>query len=215
MIENTRIQVARISKEMLDRGLTDGTSGNISILDVDNQLVAVTPSGMPYHSMSEEEIPVINFSGEIVWGNHTPTSEYRMHLAALKAKPEVRAVIHTHSHFAIALACVHQTLPAVTVDMAAYCGKEAPVIPYQTPGTEKLAAAVADFVKKGYKAMLLANHGALFVSSDPNMLIEGAEALELAAMAFVRGRNVGSPQPIPDRKVDRLLEIVYGEQRTI
>lgn len=215
MIEKTRILVASIAEEMLDRGLTDGTAGNVSILDEETQLVAVTPSGIPYRGMTAEQIPVINPSGEIVWGEYTPTSEYRMHLAALKARSDITAVIHTHSRFAVALACVHQVLPAITVDMAAYCGKEATLIPYLMPGTEELALVVADFTKRGYRGMLLANHGVLFVAPSSEMLIEGAESIELAAMAFIRGSGIDRPKPIPEQEIDKLLDLVYGKKRAI
>lgn len=215
MIEKTRILVASIAEEMLDRGLTDGTAGNVSILDEETQLVAVTPSGIPYRGMTADQIPVINSAGEVVWGEYKPTSEYRMHLAALKARSDITAVIHTHSRFAVALACVHQVLPAITVDMAAYCGKEAGVIPYMTPGTEELALSVADYLKKEYKALLLANHGALFVAPEPEMLLEGAEAIELAAMAFIRGSGIANPKPIPEQEIDKLIDMVYGKKKAI
>jgi L-fuculose-phosphate aldolase len=158
---------------------------------------------------------VIDFEGKVVWGKNKPTSEYHMHLAALKARQVIQGVIHTHSRFAIAMACVHQSLPAITVDMAAYCGKEAPVVPYLTPGTERLAAVVAEKIKEGYRAMLLANHGTLFVSPDLDLLIEGAEALELAAMAYIRGSTLDVPQPIPETEVDILLDLVYGQQKAV
>lgn len=215
MIEKTRELLASIAREMLARGLTDGTSGNISLLDKSSQLVAVTPSSMPYQNMTADQIPVLNLSGEVVWGDCAPTSEFRMHLAALAAREDICAVIHTHSRFTIAVACVHQTLPAITVDMAAYCGKEAPIIPYQTPGTEELASAIAESVQAGNRAMLLANHGALFVSPDPGLLIDGAEALELAAMAYIRGSNIGVPQPLLEGHVNHLLNLVYGQKRAV
>lgn len=215
MIEKTRERLAEIAREMLVRGLTDGTSGNISILDDSTQLVAVTPSGMPYLEMTANQIPVLNLEGEVVWGDYKPTSEYLMHLAALKSRDDITAVIHTHSRFAIAMASIHHPLPSITVDMAAYCGKEAPVIPFQIPGSDELASSVTDYVQRGYRAMLLANHGTLFVAPESGFLIDGAEALELAAMAYIRGSVVGEPQPLLEMDVDRLLELVYGQMRAI
>jgi len=215
MIEKTRKHLARIARQMLARGLTDGTSGNISLLDKSSQLVAVTPSGMPYTEMTAGQIPVLKITGEVVWGECPPTSEYRMHLAALAAREGISAVIHTHSRFAIALACIHQALPSITVDMAAYCGKEAPVIPYQTPGSDALASAVTDTIRRGNRAMLLANHGALFAAPEPDLLIDGAEALELAAMAYIRGSIVGVPQPLLEGDVNDLLDLVYGQKRAV
>lgn len=215
MIESKRNQVVKIAKEMLARGLTDGTSGNVSILDEESRLIAITPSGIPYQEMTPDQIPVIDIEGNIIWEQYQPSSEYRMHLAAYRAWSEINAVIHTHSRYSIALACAQRSLPAITVDMAAYCGKEAVLIPYQRPGTDQLASAVEDCVRKKNRATLLANHGTLFVAPDPDLLIDGAEALELAAMAFVRGSIVGSPTPIPDEDIEYLMELVYGERRAV
>ena len=215
MIEKTRELLAGIARDLLARGLTDGTSGNISILDKPSQLVAVTPSGLPYLDMTADQITVLDLAGKVVWGKCPPTSEYLMHLGALKSREDITAVIHTHSRFAIAMASVHLALPSITVDMAAYCGKEAPVIPYQTPGTENLASHVADYVQQGFRAMLLANHGTLFVAPEADLLIDGAEVLELAAMAYIRGSVLGKPQPIREEEVNKLLDLVYGQKRAV
>lgn len=215
MVNKTRARVAEIAREMAARGLTDGTSGNISIMDQDSKLIAVTPSGMPYQKISKDDVPVINQRGEIVVGDRQPTSEYRMHLAVLNARKDFRGVIHTHSRFSIAIACVHQALPAITVDMAAYCGQEAPLVPYLTPGTDRLAEAVAAYYLEGQRALLLANHGAIFAAPDPDLLIDGAEALELAAMAYVRGQSFGIPKPIPNEEIELLLDLVYGQKRAV
>ncbi len=215
MIPKTRKLVAELANEMLNRGLTDGTSGNLSIMDVESQMVAITPSGIQYQHMTADQIPVLNLSGKRVWGECKPSSEFRMHIAALKAKTEILAVIHTHSRYAIALASIHQPLPAITIDMAAYCGAEAPVVPYRTPGSDAIASLVSEYIGKGFLAMLLANHGTLLVSHDPEILIEAAQALELAAMAYIRGSVIGTPQPIEKDEVDKLLDMVYGEKRAI
>jgi L-fuculose-phosphate aldolase len=215
MIEKTRKMVAKIAEAMLDRGLTDGTSGNVSVLDQESNLLAITPSGIPYKGMTADQIPVLNLAGERVWGEDAPSSEYRMHIAAVQARPNISAVIHTHSHFAIAMACIHQALPAITVDMAAYCGVEAPVVSYKTPGTDDIALIVSKYIARGYRALLLANHGTLFVAPEAEMLIDGAEALELAAMGYIRGSTVGTPKPIPPEEVEKLLDLVYGKKRAV
>lgn len=215
MVPKTRKLVTKLAQVMLNRGLTDGTSGNLSILDAESQVVAITPSGIPYQAMTADQIPVLNLSGKKVWGDYKPSSEYRMHIAAIKARPGITAVVHTHSRYAIALACIHQPLPAITVDMAAYCGAEAPVVPYRTPGSDAIASAVSDYIRQGFSAMLLANHGTLFVSQETEILIDAAEALELAAMAYIRGSIINTPRPIEKQEVEKLLAMVYGEKRAV
>jgi L-fuculose-phosphate aldolase len=138
-----------------------------------------------------------------------------MHLAILMAGAGLKGVIHTHSRYSIALACTHKALPSITVDMAAYCGKGAPLVPYLSPGTDRLADAVAKHFRVGTRALLLANHGAIFAAPEPDLLIDGAEALELAAMAYVRGCGIAAPQPIPEEEIGYLLELVYGKGRAV
>jgi L-fuculose-phosphate aldolase len=210
MIEEKRESVAWMAREMLALGLTDGTSGNVSVMERETGLVAITPSGIAYQGMTADQIPVINMDGEKILGEFKPSSEYRMHLAAFKARADITVVLHTHSRFAIALSCVLDTLPAITIDMAAYCGAEAPVLPYRLPGSDAIAEVAATYVKQGFRAMLLANHGTLLVSSDEKLVLEAAQVLELAAMAYIRASIVGKPRPIPKPEVEKLLDMVYG-----
>jgi L-fuculose-phosphate aldolase len=211
MYEEIRQHTVWLAKEMLRRGLTDGTSGNVSVLDSTRQFIAITPSGEPYQTMTDAIIPVLDLDGKQVWGHLKPSSEKAMHLAAFHRCSNINTVLHTHSRYAIAMACAHTDLPAITVDMAAYCGKSAPVVPYILPGTQKLAEAIAGELAKGRRALLMANHGTLVVAPSPEIAIEAADALELAAMAYIRGCIVGKPVPIPAEDIEKLLAMIYGD----
>jgi L-fuculose-phosphate aldolase len=210
MLEELKEKVVALGKEMLTRQLTDGTSGNISMIDRKSGAIAITPSSMPYGSMTSDQICVLDLTGKKIEGACKPSSEWQMHLRAFAARQDVSCVLHTHSRYSIALACTHTNLPAITVDMAAYCGAVAPVVPYRTPGTEELASLVAQELAKGYRAVLLANHGSLVIAPDEEIALEAAVALELAAMAFIRGYHVARPIPIPEDEVDKLLHLIYG-----
>jgi len=211
MLEELKEKVVVLAKEMLTRQLTDGTSGNISMIDRKSGAIVITPSSMPYDSMTSDQICVLDPSGKKIEGTCKPSSEWQMHLGAFAARQDVNCVLHTHSRYSIALACTHTNLPAITVDMAAYCGSVAPVVPYRTPGTEELASVVSQELAKGYRALLLANHGSLVIGPDAEITLEAAVALELAAMAFIRGSHVAPPVPIPQDEVNKLLELIYGE----
>ena len=211
MLEELKEKVVALGKEMLIRHLTDGTSGNISMIDRKSGAIVITPSSLPYGSMTNDQICVLDMTGKKIEGAYKPSSEWRMHLSAFAARQDISCILHTHSRYSIALACTHTDLPAITVDMAAYCGAVAPVIPYRTPGTIELASLVAEELAKGYRAVLLANHGSIVIGPDEGIAIEAAEALELAAMAFIRGYHVARPVPIPEDEVEKLLLLVYGD----
>jgi L-fuculose-phosphate aldolase len=211
MLEELKDKVISLSKEMLVRQLTDGTSGNVSMIDRKSEAIVITPSSMPYDSMTSDQLCVLDMSGKKLEGAFKPSSEWQMHLGAYAARQDVNCVLHTHSRYSIALACTHTNLPAITVDMAAYCGSMAPVVPYRTPGTEELASLVSQELAKGHRALLLANHGSLVIGPDEDITLEAAVALELAAMAFIRGYHVARPIPIPEDEVKKLLNLIYGE----
>jgi L-ribulose-5-phosphate 4-epimerase len=211
MLEVLKEKVVVLAKEMLIRQLTDGTSGNISMIDRKTGAIVITPSSMPYNDMTSDQICVLDKTGKLIEGGFKPSSEWQMHLGAFTARKEINCVMHTHSRYLIALACTHTDLPAITVDMAAYCGAVAPVVPYRTPGTEELASLVTQELTKGYRALLLANHGSLVVGPDEVITLEAGVALELAAMAFIRGYHVAQPVPIPEGEVNKLLQLIYGE----
>jgi L-fuculose-phosphate aldolase len=211
--EGIRKTVADLAVRMLEMSLTDGTSGNVSAIDRASGAVAITPSAVPYEGMTADMIPVVDLCGARLWGDRKPSSELPMHLAAYEARPDAAIVLHTHSRYAIAVACTNTDLPAITVDMAAYCGSAAKLVPYNTPGSAELARAVASMFSQGHRALLLANHGTLLVAPDAQIGIEAAEALELNAMAYVRSSVIGRPVPIPSEEVQKLLALVYGEEQ--
>ena len=89
-------------------GLNKGTSGNVSCRERDHFLI--TPSGMPVSEMRPESIVAMDFSGKLI-GDGRPSSEWHFHLDLLKNRPELNAIVHTHSPHATALACLREDLP--------------------------------------------------------------------------------------------------------
>ena len=96
--------IVRTGIEMLEKGLTSGTGGNISFFDRESGLVFITPTTMPYHEITEADIPVFRLDGEAVEKPREPSMELFMHLNIYRSRPDVNAVIHTHSPALIRLA---------------------------------------------------------------------------------------------------------------
>lgn len=152
-------------------GLAPGKSGNVSVR-LDKGLL-ITPSGMPYPAMRPKDIVEIDGAGSRRAGECRPSTELPLHRAIYAARPEVRAVVHTHSPHATALSCARRGLPAFHYMIAVAGGPDVRCSDYATFGSERLAT-LALRALEGRKAVLLANHGVVALGADL------AEALAIA-----------------------------------
>src|ERR1700690_3016495 len=140
--EALREQLKDACRELLRRGLSFGTSGNIS-LRRDERRFFVSPTGMPYDTMESDDIPLVDDGGH--WfGRRRPSSEWRFHRDIYRARDEVAAIVHTHSPKATSLACTGRGIPAFHYMVAIAGGPDIRCAPYYTYGTQELSdAAVA------------------------------------------------------------------------
>ena len=157
-----KLRAAIIAKArwMNDSGLNQGTSGNISARFEDRMLI--TPSGIPYETLEPESIAAMPIEGEYgAWeGPFKPSTEWRFHLDIMKARPEVGAVIHTHSTYAATLAMARRSIPAAHYMVAIFGGDSVRCSGYATYGTKELSELALKALE-GRNACLLANHGLL------------------------------------------------------
>ena len=158
-------------------GLMPNKSGNVSCRREDG--FVITPAGVPYRELEEDRLAHVRWDAEPSAGTVRPSSEWRMHRAIYLARPEVEAIVHTHSPRATALACARRGIPAFHY-MIALAGGAIRCMPYATFGTEELAAnAVAGL--DGRRAALLANHGVIV--AGPTLAVARAVALEVENLA--------------------------------
>lgn len=158
LMEKAREEIVNFGKQMSSAGLTKGTAGNISVYDPETGYMAISPSGIGYFDTTPEDIVIMTLDGKIVEGSRKPSSEYGLHAVVYKLRPEARGVVHTHSTYCTALACMRQPLKAVHYVLASAGVAEVPCAPYATFGTDQLAKHVEN-VMGDSKAVLLANHG--------------------------------------------------------
>lgn len=211
LMQTEREQVVRYARRMLERGLTRGTGGNISIRRGDR--VAITPSGVEYAEMSPEDVVVLALDGAVEQGALRPSSESGMHLASYRARPDVRAVVHTHSTFATVLACLRRPLPPVHY-LIGYAGGTVPCIPYAPFGTEELAqAAAAALLERN--AVLLGGHGLLSVGCDVDQAFSVAEETEFVAELYWRTALLGGGALLDDAQMADVLARfgAYGQRQ--
>lgn len=165
-LEKMKQDVLEYARRSYKQELFAGTSGNLSIYSKDDNLMVITPSSIPYETMSIEDIMVIDLDGNIIEGKNRPSSEWRMHATVYKNKPEVGAVIHTHSPYATSFAVSKETIPVVLIEMVPFLGGDIHVAGFGMPGTDAVGInAVAALEERN--ACLLESHGVLAVG--PNL----------------------------------------------
>jgi L-fuculose-phosphate aldolase len=203
-LETKRRAVVRFGRRMLASGLTTGTGGNLSWCDRRQGLVAVTPSGIDYDALRPADITVVDLEGRPVDGDRMPSSELPFHLALYRHRPDVGAVVHTHSVYATTMACLHWEIPAVHY-LVGFAGLKVPLAPYATYGSRDLARHVVAAIGSG-NAVLLANHGMVAVGADLNRAFAVAEEIELVARIYYQARAVGTPCLLSNDEMQRVIE---------
>jgi L-fuculose-phosphate aldolase len=168
-----RAEVVAAAREMHRLGLVVGTAGNVSARVED--VVYVTPRGLPYDEMTEGDVVKLALDGEPVAGGREPSSEYRVHLAIYAARPEAMAVVHTHSVHATAWSFLDQDLDPGTKELSLVAGGPLRTAPQAPPGTDEIARVAVEALA-GRRAALLSRHGVLGLGDSP------ARALDVCAM---------------------------------
>lgn len=198
-VDKAKRAVIQAGKRLVEKGLAARTWGNISMRISDTQFV-ITPSGLPYDTLTEDKIVTVNISDVSYEGHVKPSSEAGIHADVYKLRPSVGAVIHTHQKAASAIGVCPEGLLIESEKERALLGDMVPCTAYGMPGTKQLRKAVRKTLSEypGSKGFLLPKHGALTVGSDLETSFLAAEALESAA----------------ERKYNRIVrENVYPRKR--
>ena len=172
-----------------ERGLIQGSNGNLSIRLERSQFL-VTPSGTAYHNMEVADLVVVDDEFAVVEGNRMPSSEGYLHLAIYQARPDVHAVVHTHSPYASAVATTGQRIPPILDEMVVYLGGGIEVATYGFPGSEELASSVVQALDQR-KAVLMRNHGLCAVGKDLEEATKLAIMAEHIAKVFIVASGIG------------------------
>jgi L-fuculose-phosphate aldolase len=208
-----RLREAVISacRELTRRGLTHGTSGNVSVR-LDPRRFFVSPTGMAYEALQPGDIPLMELGGR--WfGSRRPSSEWRFHRDIYHARGDVGAIVHTHSRHAAALACTGRGIPAFHYMVAVAGGLDIRCAPYHTFGTQELSdGAIAAL--EGRKACLLANHGVIAVGADLPAALGLAGEVEYLAAQYGDALALGNVRILDEPEMQRVLDkfTTYGRQ---
>ena len=180
-----RDNMARLGKSMFDRGLTFGSSGNLSVRVDDGWLM--TPTGSTLGHLDPARISKLDHSGRLLSGD-PPTKESFLHIAMYEERPVAGAVVHLHATHSVAVSCLSDIDPAnVLPPITAYYVMKIgtlPLIPYFAPGDIDLARAVREMASQ-HHAVLLANHGPVVAGRSLEDAVQATEELEETARLFL------------------------------
>ena len=202
--ELMRKQIVDWGKLLYQKGLTVGTAGNISARG-ENGTMLITPTSNCKGMLTEDGLVAIDINDGKVLGRGRPSIETPFHLAFYRARPEINAVIHTHPVYCTALAVKGIAIqPALTPEGLLVLGREVPMVPYATPGTDDLANALSNAFRTS-NAFLLEKHGAIAVGRDMAEAFHRMETLEFMAQLQFNLLALGGAELLPGDEVERIL----------
>ena len=209
-VENAPEAVLAAAKEMLHRGLTEGTAGNISARQEDGTIV-VTPTSVDYDLMEVDDLVVLDPEGNVVQAKEgrKPTSEKYLHLACLKAFDDIGSVVHSHPIHATMFAVAHMPIPACIDEFTVFCGGEVRVSEYAKSGTGGLAENMV-IALKDRAAALIANHGVVAVSARPDAALKITALVERNAQIILGARMLGALHELPEEVNKEFAGIYTG-----
>lgn len=203
--EAERQLVCETAQAMKADGLVKLTSGNVSIRIPETDLFAITPSGMPYEALTPADICLIDLAGDKVEGERRPSSETPLHRAVYHHRPEINGVVHTHSIYASAFACLGRPMPVISTELAALVGGTIDCAPYAKSGSQEFADVAVQTLGREALACLFQNHGVLAVGTSLNEAYAIAVGLEEAAQIFYLARSMGEPIILPEEERRRMF----------
>jgi L-ribulose-5-phosphate 4-epimerase len=190
-------------------GLVRLSAGNISARTPDGR-VMITPRGIQYSVLAAGQIAGVDLDGRLLEGPHPPSSETPMHTAIYRSLPQVGAICHTHSPFALVFAMLGEAVPPGNLELWA-CGAPVPVCRWACPGSEQAGQVVVEALRRqpGLKVCLLRNHGLVAVGRDLEQAFEMAYNAEVGLQAAFHARQLGQPLEISPAQLAE-IEQVYG-----
>jgi ribulose-5-phosphate 4-epimerase/fuculose-1-phosphate aldolase len=176
-----RDQLVEVGRMLYGRGLSPGTSGNLSVRDGDGFLM--TPTNSSLGSLDAKRLSRLDGDGNLVDGE-PPTKEVWLHMAMYAERPDAQAIVHLHSTYSVAAACLadvdeDDVLPPLTPYYVMRVGR-LPLVPYGRPGDESLAGVVRERARTSH-ALLLANHGPIVAGASLGAAASATEELEETA----------------------------------
>lgn len=203
--------LARAARALAAAGLNHGSSGNVSVRTGAGMLI--TPSAIPADALRARAMVAMSLDGAPRAGAGRPSSEWPLHAALYRARPDLAAVVHAHPPYATALACARRSIPAFHYTVAVTGATRIPCAGYATFGSPELADTVVAALGESGTACLMANHGMLAASADLDGALSLATEVENLARLYWLTLQAGGPVILDDAEMTGMLERIRAYTR--
>ena len=205
-----RREVIKTCLKMNAEGINQGTSGNVSVRSDEGFLI--TASGISYEKMKPAHVIEMDIEGNYR-GDYLPSTEWRMHMDIFRARPEAKAIVHVHSPYATALACLRKDVPAFHYMIGVTGGTSLRVSDYAEFGTQALSDTMLKALE-GRTACLLANHGQICFGPTLSKALWLAGEIEALCQQYWAACLAGKPVVLDEAQMVSVLKRfkTYGKQ---
>lgn len=208
-----RQRLAALHAQLWDAGLVVWTGGNISQRVEEGFLIK--PSGVPYDELSAESMILCDLDGNVIAGDHKPSSDTAAHAYVYREMPEVGGVVHTHSNYACGFAAVGMPIPCILTAIADEFGGDIPVGPFAIIGDDSIGRGIVETLR-GHRsaAVLMRQHGVFTIGKDARSALKAAIMCEDNAKSAAIALQLGTPERLPQSAIDSLFQRyqnVYGQ----
>jgi L-fuculose-phosphate aldolase len=197
--------ICEIGQRIYNRGFAAANDGNITIRVSENEVLC-SPTMISKGFMKPEDICLIDMEGKQLAGHRKRSSEALLHLAIMKARPDVKSVVHCHPPHATAFAIAREPIPqCVLPEVEVFLG-DVPITQYETPGSQSFADTILPFVHKS-NVIILANHGTVSFGETVERAYWWTEILDAYCRMLMLARDLGRVQYLGHEKTRELLDL--------
>ena len=204
METHVKSEIVRIGKLLYEKKLVNAYEGNISVKE--GGKVYCTPSGVCVGFIDEGMIVAVNESGATIEGSLAPTSELKLHLECYRQRPDINAVVHTHSPYATAYALANIPITSKAYPEMILVFGQIPVVSYGAPSTVEVCEGLGAHIKKS-DVFLLSRHGVLAIGSNLCEAFCKVEAAESMAKTLTITRMLGGEAPLSESQLGQLCRM--------
>ncbi len=202
---NLKAEICEIGRRVYNKGFAAANDGNISIRVGENEVLC-SPTMICKGFMSPEDICAVDLDGNQIAGQRKRTSEILLHLAIMKHRPDVKAVVHCHPPHATAFAVANEAIPqCILPEIEVFMG-EVPIAPYETPGGQDFAATVTPFLKST-NTIILKNHGTVSFGKTLEEAYWKTEILDAYCRILLLAQQMGRVDYLNEQKSRELLDL--------
>jgi len=198
-------EICEIGDRLYKKGFAAANDGNISYRVGENEVVC-TPTMISKGFMKPDDLCVVDMEGNQISGRRKRTSEVKLHLAIMKARPEIKSVVHCHPPHATAFGVAREPIPqCVLPEVEIFIG-EAPITKYAIPGSQEFADTVLPFVHKA-NVVILANHGTVSYAETVEKAYWWTEILDAYCRILMLARDLGRVNYFTEPEAKALLQL--------